>query len=45
MSRTISFRKCEGIPDEPDSYAWQLTSIAAPFRVIKPPELREAAGF
>jgi predicted DNA-binding transcriptional regulator YafY len=30
--------------DEPDWYARQLTSIAAPFRVIKPPELREAAA-
>ncbi|MGW4871359.1 helix-turn-helix transcriptional regulator [Streptomyces chartreusis] len=29
--------------DEPDWYAEQLTAIRAPFRIVGPPELREAA--
>ncbi|CAM5274616.1 helix-turn-helix transcriptional regulator [Streptomyces chartreusis] len=29
--------------DEPDWYAEQLTAIRAPFRIVAPPELREAA--
>lgn len=30
--------------DEPDWYAEQLTAIRAPFRIVKPRELVEAAG-
>jgi len=30
--------------DEPDWYARQLTAVQAPFRIVEPPELREAAN-